>query len=315
MDLLHHIALFARAIESASFTQVARESNLTQPTVSRQIAQLEAHVGTPLLHRGPRGLVPTEAGTALYPKAKRLLELAAEFKDGWRVDGERVAGLLRVNAPVAFGEAWIAPLLVDLGTRHPDLAVELLLTDRAVDVVEEGIDIALRFGPLPVVRLKARTLGSSPQVCLATPGYVTRRGRPEHPSQLADHACLVNSFVTPDEHWHFRCPTHGATAVEVRGPMRSNNIQVIREAVLAGRGIAIGPLWLYFDDLEAGRLVRVLEGFEPEPLPVHALMPPGGHLPARVRVLIEALEQAFRTAPALRASGSAANRPPPPPAE
>lgn len=302
MDLLHHIAIFVRAVETGSFTQVARELNLTQPTVSRQIAQLEAHVGATLVHRGPRGLTATEAGTALYPRAKRMLELATEFKDGWRAESERVTGTLRINAPVAFGETWIGPLLVELGARYPELSFDLVLSDRALDLVEEGIDIAVRFGPIPPVRLKARALGASLQVCLASPEYLARHGEPDHPSRIAEHACLVNPHVSPDDRWQFVCRQNGVTQVEVHGPIRSNNLRVLREAVLAGHGIAVGPLWLYFDDLQSGRLRRVLADFESAPLPAHALMPPGHQTPERVRVFLEALQHAFRTAPALQAT-------------
>lgn len=298
MDLTGLMALFTRAVEAGSFSAVARERGTTQPTISRQIARLERELGTQLLVRGAAGLRLTESGEQFYARAKELLDHLDALRSSFgRMQGS-VSGTLRVNCPASFGETWLTPVLLRLAESHPQLAVDLVLTDRFVDLVEERIDVAIRFGPLPDVRLIARRIGASPQGCFASPAYLARHGIPEHPLDLAAHRCIVNSFIPYTNHWHFTGP-EGEIATRVKGNFRANNLRAIREAVLAGNGIAIGPVWLYFEDLKAGRVRRVLEAFGPPPLDIHALYLPSSFLPVRVRHLIEALETTFRETPAL----------------
>ncbi len=298
MDLLNLMRLFARAVEAGSFSAVARESGTTQPTISRQIARLEGELGTQLLVRGATGLRLTDSGEAFYARAKQVVE----DLDGLRADLGRsrgsVSGTLRVNCPAAFGETWLTPVLVQLAEHNPQLVVDLLLTDRFLDLVEERIDVAIRFGPLPDVRLIARKIGASPQGCFATPDYLAAHGEPRRPEDLADHRCIVNSFVSYTNQWRFDGP-EGEISVRVRGNFRANNLRAIRQAVLAGNGIAIGPVWLYFDDLEAGRVKRLLRTFEPPSLDIHAFYAPSTYLPLRIRAFIEALERAFHETPVL----------------
>jgi len=299
MDLVHLLGLFVRAVEKGTFSAVARDLGITQPTISKQIAELESRLDSTLLIRGTRGLKPTDAGAALYPQAKQLLEQIGDLESGrWRGDPSRVGGTLRVYAPSSFGEAYLTPLLIRLAKTYPALATELVLTDRFVDIVEEGIDVAIRFGPLPPMRLVARKLGESPQACLAAPAYLARHGEPRRPEDLAAHDCMVNFWVSPENHWRFVTP-EGLTEVQVRTRFRANNLRSIRTAALNGLGIAVGPEWLYFEDLRAGRVKRLLRRSPPAPLDIHALYAPGGYLPERVRLLLAELEREFRETPAL----------------
>lgn len=176
------------------------------------------------------------------------------------------------------------PLMLALPDQHPELQVELVLNDRWFDAVEEGIDVAVRIGPRPDARLVARRLGTSTQVCLAA------HGEPRHAQALAQHQCLVNVFVSPEESWTFAGPD-GAITVPVRGPFRTNNIEAIRAAVLAGQGIAVGATWLFHDDIAAGRVKPILRSFVPAPLEICALHGPGVRQPAKVTEFAKLLAQ------------------------
>ncbi len=290
MDFIQRIRLFQRAAETRSFSAVAREFGTTQPTVSKQIAVLERELTTPLFLRTTAGLRLTDAGDRFYQRARDLLEEIAGLRSTIARSPDRPAGRLRVSCPTSFGHRFLAPLLLDLVNDLPDLQVELVLNDRWFDVVEEGIDVAVRIGPLPDARLVARRLGTSMQVCVAAPSYLEAHGAPKHAQALAQHQCIVNVFVTPEEAWSFAGPD-GAITVPVRGSFRTNNIEAIRTAVLAGHGIAVGAVWLYYDDLAAGTVKPVLRSFVPAPLEIYALHAPGVRQPAKVTELVRLLGQ------------------------
>ncbi len=302
VDLLKRMELFVRAVEAGSLSALARELGTTQPTLSRQIADLEQSLGTRLLQRGPAGLRLTEDGELFYRRARQL---GQDVEDLLGTLGRRrraLTGTLRISAPVSFGETFLTPILVGLQRDHPDLSVDLLLSDRFLDPVETGIDVTIKFGDPPDARLVARRIGRSPQACLAAPAYLERLGVPERPEDLVRHRCILNSFVSPRGRWTFRGPG-GDLVVTVESAFRANNLRSIREAVLAGQGIAIGPAWLYFDDLAAGRVTRLLQSFAPIPLEIHALYAPGPYLPARVRHAVELLEAAIGQTPAFAPDG------------
>ncbi|MEO8039193.1 MAG: LysR family transcriptional regulator [Betaproteobacteria bacterium] len=303
MDLLNRMRLFVRAVEAGSFSAVARESGITQPTVSRQIARLESELGAQLLTRGVTGLRLNDDGESFYARAKQLVGELDELSAGLRSLRGRVTGTLRVNCPASFGETWLTPVLVRLADANPQLDIDLVLSDRLLDLLEERIDVAIRFGPLPDSRLVARRIGTSPQGCFAAPAYLAAHGEPRHPRDLANHRCIVNSFVSYRDHWHFVGPD-GELSVPVHGNFRANNLRAIREAVLAGNGVAIGPVWLYFDDLKSGRVRNLMQSLAPAALDIHALYAPSNHLPQRIRHFIEALEGAFRGTPGLADSPS-----------
>jgi len=297
MDVLNHLRLFVRVAETGSFSATARENGVTQPTVSKQIAQLEAHLGVRVFGRGTTGLRLTDAGQALYERSKRLVGEIDSLQTDIAARGEAPSGTLRVSCPVAFGQAYLAPMLLELAREHTHLTIDLLLNDRWLDVMEEGIDVAVRFGPLPDSRLVARRIGVSPQICLAAPAYLRAHGEPRTPQELSAHRCIVNNLLSPHGHWRFGGPS-GELRVQVSGNFRANNLQAIRHAVLAGNGIAVGPLWIYFEDIAKGRVRRILSGFEPAPLAIHALHMPGAQQSAKVRSLVDALAARLATLPA-----------------
>lgn len=290
MDFIQRMRLFQRAAEARSFSAVAREFGTTQPTVSKQIAVLEQELDAPLFLRTTAGLRLTEAGERFYQRSRDLLEELTALRSTLARDPDRPTGRLRVSCATTFGQHFLAPMLLEFMAEHPELQVELVLNDRWFDVVEEGIDVAVRIGPLPDARLVARQLGTSMQVCVAAPSYLAAHGEPKHAQALAQHRCLVNIFVTPDEAWTFDGPD-GAITVPVRGGFRTNNIETIRTAVLAGNGIAVGAVWLYFDDLAAGRVKPILRQFVPAPLEIYALHAPGVRQPAKVTAFVRLLSQ------------------------
>jgi DNA-binding transcriptional LysR family regulator len=323
MELLDRMRMFTRVLEAGSLSAAAREAGSSQPTVSRQITSLERELGTQLLTRTTVKIRPTEAGEMLYVRAKHLLEEFDAVRTGLGKISNGLHGTLRVHAPASFGEAYLTPVLVRLGQAHPDLSIDLVLNDRWLDLVEERIDVSVRFGTLPDVRLVARRIGASPQVCIATPAYLARAGTPVGLSDLLGHRCVVNGFVSPTNEWRF-CGPHGETTVPVRSSFRTNNLRAVREVVLADGGIAVGPEWLYFEDLREGRVVIVLQPLEPVPLDIHAMHVPSTWLPLKVRHFIDELESALRAIPALaphcatrssRPTGGMPAKPLPEPAE
>jgi DNA-binding transcriptional LysR family regulator len=298
MDLLNGMRVFTRVAESGSFSAVARELGVTQPTVSKIVAQLEAHFGAQLIARSTTGLKLTDPGTELYERCKSVVDQVAEMESSVGSVHQIASGRLRVSAPTAFGETYLAPMLLKLAERLPRLEIDLILNDRWFDLLEDGIDVALRFGPLPDSRLIARKLGLSPQACLASPEYLEAHGAPDHPRDLERHRCIVNSLVAPTGRWVFS--DAGAEIVaHVSGNFRTNNLGAIRHAVLAGNGIAIGPVWLYYEDLRTGRVRLLLEKFDPAPLEINALYVANAFRPAKVKVFIDTLEQEIRLAPGL----------------
>lgn len=290
MDFIQRMRLFQRAAETRSFSAVARELDTTQPTVSKQIALLERELDAKLFLRTTAGLRLTDAGQQFYERARGLLEELSALRSTLGREPGQPVGRLRVACPTTFGNAFLAPLMLDLVARHPALDVEFLLSDRWFDVVEEGIDVSIRIGPLPDARVVAHKLGTSSQVCVASPAYLKTNGEPKHARDLAQHRCLVNAFLSPDDRWSFSGPD-GPCTVQVRGNFRTNNIETIRAAVLAGNGIAVGALWLYYDDIASGRVKAILRSFVPAPLDIHALHAPGVRQPAKVTEVVRLLAQ------------------------
>jgi DNA-binding transcriptional LysR family regulator len=298
MDVLHGLRVFTRVVDAGSFSAVAREMGVTQPTVSKIISQLEAHFGAQLIVRSTARLKLTDSGLGFYEKGRRLLDDLAALESSVGADSGQPSGRLRVSAPSAFGEAYLTPLLLDLLEVHPALEVDLILNDRWFDLLEEGIDVALRFGPLPDARIIARRIGVSPQACMASPDYLAKHGEPVQLEQLEHHSCVVNRLVSPTGRWIFHGP-EGENAVHVGGSFRSNNLESIRRAVLAGNGIAVGPLWLYYDDIRDGRVRTLLPEYKPVPLDINAVYLPSPYLPTKVGAFIGALEAAVKRIPAL----------------
>lgn len=298
MDRLDAIKLFVRVAESGSFSAVAREANIGQPAVSKQVAALEAHLGAQLMHRTSRGLTLTEAGHAFYEAGVKLLAdlEAAEALVG--AGQSRPSGLLRVSLSAGFGRLQIVPLLPAFHTLYPAVTVETLVSDRFVDLIEEGIDVAIRIGDLADSALVARRIAVTQRVTVAAPAYLERAGSPVDPPALDRHACIAFVFQRQPRPWTFR---RDGTLIEHRpnGVMRTNDAEHLRVAALAGMGIAQAPRWLFSADLAEGRLIELLTDWPGERSPIHAVYPAGRRPPGKLRAFIDFLAAAFERDPEL----------------
>lgn len=296
MDLLSPMTTFVRVVEAGSFTAVAAERNTTQPTISRQIAALEEHLGTRLFTRTTRALTLTDDGRAFYERALRALEAVAEAEGAVGRRRGKPAGLLRLAAPVVFGRLHLVPRLPAFLARYPDVEVEMIMSDGFADLVEQGIDLALRVGEVTDPGLIVRRIGTVRRVTVASPAYLKRHGVPRTPADLADHDCIVYTRLATGNRWTFETET-GPTTVAVTGRFRADNSEGVREAVLGGLGIAVIPSFAFRDELETGALRELLKRFEPRRLPMHAVHPSRRLVPLKVRALIDYFADEFALDP------------------
>jgi LysR family transcriptional regulator for bpeEF and oprC len=288
MDRLDAIAIFVRVVESGSFSAVAREMGLGQPAISKQVAALEAHLGAQLLRRTSRSLSLTEAGQDFYESSVRLIGdlAAAESRIGHRQASP--SGLVRVTVAHAFGGLYLVPRLPTFLRRYPEVTVEVLASERTPNLVEDGIDVAVRNGALADSSLVARRVGATPVVTVATPDYLAQRGEPTRPDELDKHDGIVFVSQGGPRSWRFN-DGPGEVSYQPHGRFRTNDAEQIRVAVLAGLGIAQAPHWLFADELAAGRVHRLLKGYEPGEIPISAVRPQGRRLARKVSVFIDFL--------------------------
>jgi DNA-binding transcriptional LysR family regulator len=299
MDRFSALQLFVRVVDSGSFTKAAREFGIGQPAVSKQIAALEARLGTALLNRTSRGLHPTAAGHQFYDLAIRVL---ADLDDGEsRIGRGSVSptGTIRAAIPPALGPRYIVPRLPAFLAAYPDIAVELSVSERQVDLIGEGIDVALRIGALDDSRLAVRRIGSLPTSTVATPDYLARHGTPADPAALRDHALIAVRLHGAPLAWRFK-GEDGGFAFDPAGRITVNDAENVRAAVLAGLGIAHDSTALFEADLRAGTVVAILADFAPDPPPIQAVCPTGRRMPQRLRLFIDFLAEMCAAEPSLR---------------
>jgi DNA-binding transcriptional LysR family regulator len=285
MDTLRAMRVFIRTVELGSLSSAARELQTTQPTVSKLLAQLEQQLGARLLERSTRGLTPTEQGQRFYRDAKSLLEQFDAAVGGLQGMTGQASGFLRINAPVALGQYRINAMVQRFLAEHPGIEIELILSDRFADLVEEGIDIAFRLGGALPPDAIGRHLATVPRFLVASPAYLARRGAPLAPADLAAHDVVRFAWTpgaTLDLYRH-----EVQARVNVSGRFRVNNAMAIREALSLGSGIGVCPEWLIHDLLDSGELVRVLEGWSAGRQDLYLLSPSRRHQPLRTRMFID----------------------------
>ncbi|MCE2657881.1 MAG: LysR family transcriptional regulator [Rubrivivax sp.] len=293
MDTLDGLRLFVRVVETGSFSKASLHLGITQPTATKQVAALEARLKARLFHRSTRGVTPTEVGALYYDKCKRVLREMDEADDVAALLQSRLQGTLRINASVAFGRRVVTPLVLRFMQAHPGLQLELAFEDRYVNLVEAGVDVALRMGRLADSSLGARWLGLNPWVLVAAPAWLAEHGQPREPAELSRHPALVYSTVQGDERWHFSGPDGQSQAVAVRGPLRSNNLSAILAAARAGMGLAVLPRYVAHDALAQGLLRPLLERWTLPAQEMHAVYPSPRHVPAKVTALVNWLQGQF----------------------
>jgi DNA-binding transcriptional LysR family regulator len=294
-DALQEIAIFARIVGTGSLSAAARELAISPALVSRRLASLEARLGVRLVNRTTRSLHLTDEGAAYFETCTRVLAEIQEADAAVSAGRAEPRGILRVALPASFGNQYVAPLVPKFAERYPDVQLALSLSDRAVNVVEEGFDLAIRIADLADSSLAARKLAPNRRVVCASPAYLARHGAPRTPEDLAKHNCLATDFAM---NWEYRGPDGIPGSVRVAGRYACDNWEVLREWALAGLGVALKSTWDVRRLLEDGSLVSLLPGYTfATDVAIYAVYPHRRHLPAKTRAFIEFLAESFGPEP------------------
>lgn len=288
MDRITALRAFVRLVEVGTFTAVAEELRVKQSTVSKWLAALEDEHDVRLIDRTTRAQRVTESGHTLYDHARAVLAAYDEAVAAMRTPDLEPRGRIRISLPVVFGRLYVVPHVASFVRRHAAIEIDMVFTDRYTRLVEEGFDVAIRVGVPVDSTLRTHSLGDSPRRLVASPGYVSAHGAPESPRDLGEHECLVHSQPERRTVWSFT--SDGKTErCSVRGRVSANNSEATRLLARKGLGICLLASWLVDGDIRSGRLVRLLEDYEPPVAPIRALTPPGRHTANRVKRLIEHL--------------------------
>jgi DNA-binding transcriptional LysR family regulator len=290
---------FIRVAERGSLSAVAREFGVGQSTVTRHLRELEEAVGVPLLSRTTRRVTLTDEGGRYYADCVQILRLVDQAGDEARATRGAAAGTIRISCTAAFGVLHVGRLIFAFQDRHPEIGIDLSLTDEYVDLVREGVDIALRLGPLTDSSMKLRALGRSRRLMVAAPAYLAARGRPAVPHDLAGHEGIRMTNIAGSETLALEGPGGERHAVPFGGRFRVDHGLAAREALIAGRGIGPAHRWLVDDLLADGRLEAILPGHEPPPVPLSMLIVPERAGIARVRLLVDFLTDRIVSVPGI----------------
>jgi DNA-binding transcriptional LysR family regulator len=293
MDRLGAIQVFAQVVESGSFAKAAERLGLSTSATSRHVADLESHLQTRLLNRTTRRVSLTESGRAFYERAVQLLADLEEAEQEAARAAVVPRGTIRLTTSVNFGVRHLAPAIADFLARHAEVRFDVSLSDRLVDLVEEGFDLAVRIGPVGSENLVARKLGETRLVPCASPQYLSAHPAPKTPEDLAAHNCFTYEYVTPRNVWRFRDASGAERAVRIAGTLHSNNGDLLAEVAARGAGIVFEPAFIVGPDVRAGRLVPLLQEFTAPPTPIYAVYPSRKHLSAKVRTFVEFLVVRF----------------------
>ncbi|KAF7597992.1 MAG: LysR family transcriptional regulator [Candidatus Dactylopiibacterium carminicum] len=296
MDLFQAMKTFTAVVEAGSFVGAMDALEISKPAVSRHVAELEEHLGTRLLQRTTRRLSLTDEGLRYYQRCKEVLQAVQEAEAEVGAASGRVHGWLRVGAPQTFGALHLAPLWGRFAAENPQVVLDIVLSDRVVDLVEEGYDLVVRIARLPDSNLVSRVLAYTRMVLCASPDYLARHGTPRQPHELAQHDVISYSYWSSGDVWSFTGP-QGEVSVRTRSRIHANNGDTCRAAALAHQGVILQPDFLVHEDLHSGRLVALLPGFQTVRLGIYALYPTRRQLPLKVRRLVDFLVDALRQQP------------------
>ncbi|WP_454908011.1 LysR family transcriptional regulator [Variovorax gossypii] len=293
MDRLLAMEMFVRVVETGSFSKAAREFNTTQPTVTKQVAATEARLKVRLLNRNTRGVSLTEPGALYYEKCKTIVREAEEAESIVQLRQNQAQGLLRVGTSVAFGRRVVVPLALEYMSRHPQVQLDLSFEDRYVDLIAQGIDVAIRMGKLADSSLGARYLGANPWVMVASPAYLKKHGTPKRAQDLSAHVALIYSSVVGDEFWRMHTPRGEPVTVPVSGRFRSNNLSAVLAAARDGLGIALMPRYVASESLATGKVREVLGDHALPEQEIHAVFPSPKLVPGKVSGFVAFLQGRF----------------------
>lgn len=288
MDKLSAMQLFTKVVSEESFSAAGRQMGLTRSAVSKSITELEQQLGVRLLNRTTRRVNTTEAGRAYF---ERCIEILAQVDDTERQISslhDQPKGILKINAPLSFGTLYLGDAIADFMTLYPELKIELDLTDRFIDPIEEGVDVAIRIANLQDSSLVARKLGETSALLVASPDYLARHGEPQKPSDLISHKCIHYGRSTHLQKWQF-LRDDKEISVRINAIMCSNNGDILRSAALKGHGLSQIPTFIIGEDLKEGRLTEVLPDHRPAPMGIYAIYAPNRYLAAKTRIFIDFL--------------------------
>ncbi|MEH2474097.1 DNA-binding transcriptional LysR family regulator [Nitrobacteraceae bacterium AZCC 2161] len=290
MDRLAALEIFVRVVDTGSFSAVARHQRIGQPAVSKAVVQLEEWLGVSLLMRSTRSVVPTEAGRIFYERAKRTIEEADEAVVAARGSASGLSGKLRVSTSVCFGRLHVIPNLSAFLAEHPDLDIELVLDDRNVDLVNEGIDVSLRMGAMPDSNMTARRIAEGRRIIVATPAYLQRHGTPTSPGELISHEAVIYTRDGGGESWTFRKAT-AEVSVVLQGRLKVTAAEGMREAVNCDMGLAVSSEWNFSPELRAGKVVAIMEDWTLPPTNLSAVYPTGRLASTKARAFVSFVER------------------------
>lgn len=288
MDLLSSMKVFVAVVDGGSFASGAVRLGTSRAMASKQVQKLEEHLGTRLLNRTTRKLSLTETGREFY---ERSVQIIGDVEEAEQVAGQMAStprGVLKVTMPLSYGQHTLACLVAEYSQQYPQVQVDISLSDRKADLVEEGFDLAVRIGALPQSDLIARKIGAVRSYVCAAPGYLAKSGTPASPADLRAHACLSYTLSGSGAEWRLEGPD-GTVVVPISGPIRADNGDILRLAAANGAGIVFQPYFIVADDLAAGRLVRVLPDWQSGEMGVYAVYPSRKHLSAKVRTFVDFL--------------------------
>lgn len=296
MDRMAAMETYVSVVEAGSFSAAAKRLKLGQPAVSKSIAQLEERLGVRLLLRSTRGLTATDAGMRFYEHAKRAIEEVELAEHVVRDASSSLSGTLRVSAAVTFARLHILPGLKQFMSRHPDLQIDIVLDDRTIDLLEQGIDVALRMGTLSDSTMTARRIARSRRVVVGTPAYFAESGTPHTPAELSQHQAIVYSLRGGGESWSFS-QNGKETAVVVSGRMSVSAAEGIRAAVFGDMGIAVASEWMFSPEIADGTVVTILDDWELPTIDLWAVFPAGRLVSAKARAFVAFVEEVLGAAP------------------
>ncbi|MET4802316.1 LysR family transcriptional regulator [Bradyrhizobium sp. LB11.1] len=300
MDRIDCLRAFVRALEGGSFSAAAKELGIGQPAISKRIAMLEREFGTQLFSRTTRTLKPTAEAHRIYDLARQILDSFDMARSSVEETAPRPTGTLRIGLPSSFGRRYMMPVIAEYVRHYPDVRVDLRFSERFVNLVEEGIEIALRIGNLEASTLVARRLGTVQRYLVATPTYLHGRAMPRTPDDLESHQCIVYSRISPAHQWAFESE-HGRHVASINGPIHVDDADAMQEATMQHLGIAILPDWKAAEGLRSGELEHVLPDYTIAALPLHAVYPETDWMSLRARSFLDLLiERAAYFAPAPR---------------
>jgi DNA-binding transcriptional LysR family regulator len=294
MDRLAALEIFVSVVDAGSFSAVARRQRIGQPAVSKAVVQLEEWLGVSLLMRSTRSVVPTEAGRIFYERARRTIEEADEAVAAARGSASGLSGKLRVSTSICFGRLEVIPNLSTFLAEHPDLDIELVLDDRNVDLVNEGIDVALRMGVMPDSNMTTRRIAEGRRIVVATPAYFQRHGTPKSPGELVNHQAVIYPRGG-GESWTFR-KASAEVLVVLQGRLKVTQAEGLREAVNFDLGLAVASEWLFSSELRSGKIVAILEDWALPSTTLSAVYPTGRLASTKARAFVSFVER-FMTRP------------------